>query len=156
MSIDLSQLPEIKALNPKYKTFVLNYISNGKAIESYKKAGYSHKGADSGAYRLLKNKGICRAIQACESAVAKESDLTVEWISSQIQGIAQSETAKPQDRLRALELLGKYKGMFKEQSVNIAMFGDNLTNKMIDRMAGVASRLQTIDIKGLTSEGEVK
>jgi phage terminase small subunit len=104
-------------LTDKQTAFV-NYYTNGdngttnNATQSAIRAGYSQKTANEQGSRLLANVKIKQAIRAKRLEMAKEVDVRVSEIVAELRAIAFAQEASKPDKLRALELLGRYKAMF--------------------------------------------
>jgi DNA polymerase sigma len=68
-------------------------------------------------------------VKQCEPELAlevKASDISVDWVISKLNTELQSIHAKSSDRVRILELLGKYLNMFRDnQTTNVGIFGLN-------------------------------
>jgi phage terminase small subunit len=105
-----------RPLTAKQRRFINHYTGDckGNALQAAKAAKY--KGNDNTlgqiGHKLVNNGKVIAAIQAKEAIVAAEVDVTVQEIVSELRAIAFSPTASRPDKLRALELLGRYKAMF--------------------------------------------
>jgi DNA polymerase sigma len=68
-------------------------------------------------------------VKQCEPELAlevKASDISVDWVIGKLNTELQSIHAKSSDRVRILELLGKYLNMFRDnQTTNVGIFGLN-------------------------------
>ena len=113
-------MPEEKKekLTYKQQAFVDQYIiCKGNALQAAKLAGYS--GDDNTlaqrGHELVKNSKIQAAIAAKTSEIRAIDDISIEYIAKRLHEIEQDKTANKGDKLRALELLGKYKSMFVER-----------------------------------------
>lgn len=106
-------------LNPKQLAFVDEYLISRNATEAYTKAGYknkSEKANGASASRLLGNVNIATLIDERSEKQFKATDITVEFILDGIRDIALDNTARHNDKLKAYELLGKYKKLFTERT----------------------------------------
>lgn len=156
--IDLAVLPEVLALNPRHSKFVLSYIVSGNQSKAYRDAyltdGKTIKNPSVLGNTLLKNVKIISALNACKEAIAKYNNVTVEWIVEQLRSIASNKEENSSDRIRCLELLGKYKGMFKESSgTQIAIFSDKIGQQLVESVRTPALEVDTIEV---INEGEVR
>jgi len=84
------------------------------------KAGYSNASAAS------KNSSL-GVVKVCEQEIMdtlKASDLSVDWIVGKLNTELENIHAKSSDRVRILELLGKYLNMFKDNTstTQVAIF----------------------------------
>lgn len=106
-------------LNPKQIIFIEEYITNGNnATLAYTKAGYKAKGnvATVNASRLLTNANIKAEIDKRLAKATAKFDITVESILMRLDAMADKTTAKDTDRIKALELLGKYRKLFTDRT----------------------------------------
>ena len=131
-------------LTNKKRLFVKHYLITNNCTESAKLAGYSNKTAYSQGSRLLKDVDVCSEIEQLQGKIVKELDITVKWITTEIQKVVNTATNNS-DKLRALELLGKWKGMFKEQTTNIAVFSDVIGHELVSNLTTANNRLD-IDV----------
>ena len=106
-------------LNPKQLAFVDEYLISRNAIDAYVKAGYKGKTEHSNdvcARRLLQNVVIAQMIDDRTEKQFKATDITVESILMRLDAMADKTIAKDTDRIKALELLGKYRKLFTEKT----------------------------------------
>ncbi|HLB75004.1 MAG TPA: terminase small subunit [Sedimentisphaerales bacterium] len=80
-------------------------------------AGYSPKSAAVMAHRLLRNPKIAAELDKRTAQVAEKADVEVGEIIVALRTIAFGARATNADRLRALDLLGRYKAMFSDRHV---------------------------------------
>ena len=99
-------------LTPKQRTFVNEYLTDLNATRAVLRAGYkmTEGAAAVQGSQLLRNPKIQEAIQEAREAREKASRITSAWVLQQVAKIAEDEETQPRDRLKALELLGKYCG----------------------------------------------
>lgn len=96
--------------------FTSDCMANGRKAAI--KAGYTTRNASNTAGRLLKDADICKEIDLRLQAL-KLSDAQIE---QEIAGVAKN-THDERNKLRALELLARVKGMFKDSSgPQVALF----------------------------------
>ena len=112
-----SQSPRTKAPKPKprHQAFIRHYLESGNGTKSAILAGYSEKSAAAAASRLLTNAEIKGEIEAELLRRAEMSGISATYVLEGIRAIADDSTAKPADRLRAYELLGKNLGLWVEK-----------------------------------------
>lgn len=102
-------------LRPKQRAFVNEYLKDLNATQAAIRAGYKEKTAGAiGAENLQKPK-IQKAINEARADREKNSKITVEWVLARIASIAEDPEAQQRDQLKALELLGKYLGMWEKR-----------------------------------------
>ena len=104
-------------LSEKQRRFVNEYLVDLNATKAALRAGYkmTEKAAATHGNRLLKNVEIQKAIQEAQEAREKASSITSEWIIRQVAKIAEDDSVPPRDRLKAMELLGKYCGTWDKK-----------------------------------------
>ena len=88
-------------------------MKDRNATAAYARAGYSKKGADAGAARLLGNVRVRAEINKLTAAAAANAVLDETWVLERLKLEAHGDS--PSARVRALELLGKHLGMFIEK-----------------------------------------
>ena len=123
-------------MNERQKRFCLEYLKDFNATEAAERAGYSKKTAYSIGGRLLKNVEVKKRIDESKTKQVKKAELKTESIIKELKKIAfanaDGEKIKTSDKLKALEMLGKYLGMFdkgKEQMTVNIMVNTNLYAK---------------------------
>ena len=99
-------------LTPKQRAFVNEYVKDLNATQAVLRAGYkmTNAAARTQGARLLANANVQKAVQETQETRAKASRITSEWIIQQVAKIAEDPEVQPRDRLKAMELLGKYCG----------------------------------------------
>ena len=107
------------ALNARQVRFVSEMSVDGNATQAAIRAGYSPNGAAVTGSRLLRNPKIALAIAAQQRDIAERNDLSVDWVISRLGEVAESDAVPAASRVRALELLGKYLGMFDGRAAEI-------------------------------------
>lgn len=114
------------ALSDMQRAFVdeLKKQPRGKrnVAEAAVRAGYSEKTAYKQGTRLLRNVGIKKELEEWDKKVTerveKDAGITEDWVVENIKSIVEDPGASNKDRLKGLELLGKYLDIFagkKEQ-----------------------------------------
>ena len=108
-------------LTAKQKLFVEHYCGDCKfnATQAAIQAGYSKKTAYSIGNENLKKPEIMAAVAEQVTHKAERIDVEVTEIIQELRKLAFSGTElfHNRDKLRALELLGKYKDMFSERHI---------------------------------------
>ena len=104
----------MNTLNEKQKAFCQEYVKDFNATQAGIRAGYSKKTADRIASRLLGKVEVKTYIDQLKQNLTKDTKVTVEWIAEQLTDIA-IHADKDTDRIKALELLGRYKTMFTDK-----------------------------------------
>lgn len=132
-------------LNEKHEIFICEYLVDLNATQAAIRAGYSEKTAGAQASRLLKNVNISRAIEEALAKRAEKIELTADWVLENLKNVAircqQAEKVLEWDHQekqmvetgeyqfdsaganRALELIGKHLGMFRDK-IDIKLTND--------------------------------
>ena len=118
------------ALRPKQQRFVDEYLTDLNATQAAVRAGYSRKTANRIASENLTKPDIRGAISQAQRLRSERTEVTQDRVIQEIAKIAFFDVSRmfdgkegqtgaavrivSPDKLRALELLGKHLGMFKE------------------------------------------
>jgi phage terminase small subunit len=108
------------ALNNRRKAFCREYVKDWNAKEAAMRAGYSAHTAKQQGHRLLTNVYCREEIDRLSTDIADQNDVETGEIISGLRRIAfapAESKVKDSDRLRAFELLGKYKSIFSERRI---------------------------------------
>lgn len=106
---------ELVSMNPRQQKFVDEYCVDLNATQAAIRAGYNQKTASVIGNENLRKPYIKQAIEERLQKNVQKNDITVELVLGGIKEIAFKQNAKETDRLRALELLGKYLKMFTDK-----------------------------------------
>ncbi len=109
-------------MNEKQEIFIREYLKDFNGTRAYKEAyGTDDKTSASNAWRLLRKADIQKAIQEKANKTLEEVEIDVAYIVNNIKVVTercmkQDENGKfdANNSLKGLELLGKYKNIFKE------------------------------------------
>ncbi len=107
------------SLTMQQRKFVNFYCESGNATESAIKAGYTPESAHVQGSRLLKNDKVKKAIEDKEKEFELASLITKEYVLAKFKNIADDKEEQTQNKLRALENLGKHLGMFTDKQIII-------------------------------------
>lgn len=108
-------------LTPKQQAFVSEYVRNcGNGLQACKVAGYSGSDKVLGvqASKLLKNGSILLALEKEKEIMMNRGGnrvLSADEVLAGLTTIAVNMDCKPSERLKALELLGKYHALFTDK-----------------------------------------
>ena len=102
-------------LKPKQQRFVDEYCIDFNATQAAIRSGYSKKTACSIGEENLRKPLIKQAIADKIKKKVQKTEITAELVLNGIKEIAFSKDAKHNDRLRAMELLGKYLKLFTDK-----------------------------------------
>ena len=95
------------ALTKPQQVFIQHYITSNNATESSRIAYPKNKSPEQRGYQVLRNAEVKAEIDRLTKELAESLQITTEWITKQIQDIAVN--GSNQEKLRALELLGKWR-----------------------------------------------
>ncbi len=102
-------------LTPKQRRFVEEYLVDLNGTQAAIGAGYSKRTAQEQSSRLLSNVMVRRVIDAATEALSERTEVTVERVVNELSFVAFEGEHKTSDKLKALELLGRHLGMFKDK-----------------------------------------
>lgn len=111
---DTAPLDHCARLTPLQRRFVDQYLIHRNGALAAREAGYAPTHSNRIATKLLSLVHVKQAMEQRLSVIQASEGITEDWIRKQIQSIA-LDGKNDSDRLRALELLGKDKGMFKDK-----------------------------------------
>ena len=134
-------------LTHRKKQFIVHYISDieRNGTRAAKEAGYSPKTAYSQANRLLKDVDVKAEIARLDSIACAESKITKENALKMLWSQAQDTNNKPNDRIRAVEVLSKIKKWHKDSDGNrIAVF-QQIEKDMRDTSKSVMKEVRDCD-----------
>lgn len=123
-------------MTAKQEAFAIEYLKDKNATQAAIRAGYSKKTAASIAWELLERPDVKQFIGAKQEEALKNATVTVDGIVEQLKEIAANPLSKDSDRIRALELIGKYLGMFTEK---VEMKGQ--IDTAVTKLDGILSQL---------------
>lgn len=105
-------------LNPKQKRFADEYLVDHNATQALIRAGYSKRNARVTSCKLLAHPNISAYIAKKEKKITEELNITAESIVAEIAVIAFGEyTGRDlQAKLKALDMLGRYQGIFERDN----------------------------------------
>ncbi len=102
-------------LTEKQKKFAEYYAQCGNATESYIKAGYSKKLANTHASKLLQNATIQEYIQKLTEKSKTSRILTAIQRQEILSDIARNEENYPSDRIKSIDTLNKMTGEYLQK-----------------------------------------
>lgn len=112
-----NDVKEVK-ITPKQKRFCEEYIKTYNATKACSDAGFSKNRASEIGYQLLQKTTVKDYIHTLEVERANKAEIDEVELIKDLKNIKNNESLKPADRLKAMELLGRYKGMDKTKSDN--------------------------------------
>jgi phage terminase small subunit len=133
-------------LKEKRKVFAAEYVKDWNATQAAIRAGYSLKTAYSQGQRLLKNVEVRAEIDRLSADIADQNDVEVREIIVGLRRIAfapEGPQVNNSDRLRALELLGKYKAMFTDVQIQEPERKQRIDRNMAELARVIASKVIT-------------
>lgn len=116
-------------LTDKQQAFVLEYIKDKNATRAAKAAGYSESTAYSQGQRLLKNVEVAAAIKAALGTVADTCKMDAAMWLQDVMNIKTMATqdGNMKDALKALDMIGKYLGIYTEKNETTLTGGLEIT-----------------------------
>lgn len=113
-------LPEGITLTDKRARWCEEYYKSMNATQSYMTVyDCTEESARTNVKRLLKDEMCSKYIQYLISENKKSINVEIADIVTELKSIAFDEKSKNSDKLRALEMLAKYKGMFNDTTVQV-------------------------------------
>jgi len=115
-------------ITKRQKSFADEYLKDYNGKQAAIRAGYSEKTAENQASRMLRLVKVAEYLGKRQIEKEKKIGITIEAIIDELKevgfGIVDGDKLKMNDKIKALELLGKHLGMFseskdKETEVNI-------------------------------------
>ena len=117
-------------MTPKQQRFVDEYLIDLNATQAAIRAGYSAKTAKETGYENLTKPHIAEAVQMAQAARSEETGTTAAWVLEELKKVYEASMERNDKGLsanlgaanRALELLGRHIGMWKDAapvSVNV-------------------------------------
>ena len=107
-------------LTNKQSRFVEEYLVDLNATQAAIRAGYSEKGANVTASKLLTIPNIQADLQERMDAQSKRTEITGDRVLKALADIAYTdEDIRLGDRIRALELLGKHLVLFSDKLIHV-------------------------------------
>ena len=130
-------------LNERQNKFCLEYLKDFNATQAAKRAGYSERSAKVTAAKMLTNANLLKRIDELKMKQVKKSELKIEAIIKELMKIGfakvDGDKIKTCDKLKALEMLGKYLGMFNKEKINVIPKINFITNLKEDVKPGEES-----------------
>ena len=104
-------------LTAKQAAFCREYVIDLNGAQAAIRAGYSPKFANRIASENLTKIDVSTEIARLQKGIVTRSELSVDWVVRKIREEAEdrSDEASQSGRLKALELLGKHLGMFRDK-----------------------------------------
>ena len=108
--------------NKKHELFCREYIVDHNATQAYKRAGYTGKGAEVSACKLLRNPNVSARVAELSAEACEKADISASRVLKEISEIAYYElepsplsVIRAPDKLKALDMLGKHLKLFTER-----------------------------------------
>ncbi|WP_297637920.1 terminase small subunit [uncultured Clostridium sp.] len=104
-------------LNDRQKRFCIEYLESLNATQSYLKVypDASYETANVEGCKFLRKPSVKQYINDLLDEYSSNIDITVAEIVANLKKIVLDDKARNSDRIKAMELLGKYKQMFIER-----------------------------------------
>ncbi|MHC4690634.1 MAG: hypothetical protein ACYS5F_13505 [Planctomycetota bacterium] len=101
---------------------------------------------DKRAHKLVGNSRVKEAIEARRQEISRKADVEISEIVAELRSIAFTDGSRT-DKLRALELLGRYKAMFTDRFQNTTESHAQLTDEEQEQLREMAKELTKPKIK---------
>ncbi len=123
-------------LTHKQRAFVQEYLVDLNATQAAIRAGYSPKTANVIACETLTKPYVAEAIQQALDKRAERTEVSQDWVLQQLVDTQDAAYADKQfsASIRALELIGKHLGMFKDVK------GDDNARKTLEALTKLFSK----------------
>ena len=136
-------------LTPKQRRFCEKYVVCLEAKRAAIEAGYTERSATVTSTRLMKRPEVRQYITMLQAEAAERNNVTVDEVIEKLRDTykAAKEANQNGPAVRAVELLGKTVGMFKDQVVLTelqATSDDDLVEKMAKGDAKIAAALREL------------
>lgn len=130
-------------LNEKQKRFVLEYLVDLNATQAAIRAGYSEKSASRIAVELLNKTQVSEEIQKQRAKLQNKLEITQERVLEELAQVAFARASdqtisdlKYTNKLKALELLGKYFSIFEPKQAQNNLAEDDPITQALKEDAG--------------------
>jgi phage terminase small subunit len=107
-----------KKLTPKEESFAQWFVKLGSAADAYRKAyqtNASNSTIGNNAYVVLNKPHVKERVRQLAERAETLTVLTAQQILDRLTRIAEKKSLQARDRLKALELLGKYRKLFTDK-----------------------------------------
>ncbi len=116
-------------MTPKQQRFVDEYLIDLNATQAAIRAGYSAKNADKIGPELLGKTRVAEAISVAQKARSEKTETTAAWVLEGLKKVYEASMERNDKGLsanlgaanRALELLGRHLGMFKDAALDVSL-----------------------------------
>lgn len=117
-------------MTPKKRRFIQEYLIDLNGTQAAIRAGYARSGAHTEANRLLANPEIKVMIEEGQRKMAEKAEVTQEYVIRELKEVVarcmDRDNFNPKDANKALELLGKHIGMFKDEPSSVVAIQNNV------------------------------
>lgn len=105
-------MTEKTVLNEKHTIFVEHIMQGKTSTDAAKAAGYTDKSAGNMGYKLLQRDDVKARIKERREELMLKTEINTKFLMKELKLIIISKTEKTADRLKAIELSGRYLGMW--------------------------------------------
>jgi phage terminase small subunit len=127
------------ALTSREKRFAAEYIKDHNGTKAAIRAGYSKNGAGQTAHKLLKKTEIQKLIAEHDAEAVERAVITKAWVLQELQKniIMARNEGQLSAANKALELLGKEKGMFVDRRLlGVRRIEDMTEEELLEFLGG--------------------
>lgn len=139
-------MDEAENLNTRQLRFALGVIEGKTEEQAYVDAGYKPRGARANASRLIANDSVSAFIESKRGQLEQETDVKAADVIRELAriGLATGRNSwerfsmelRMQDKLRALEMLGKHLGIFEVSDRSDSTLMKQMFDKMTEDAKG--------------------
>lgn len=113
----------LDARHYRYEIFCERYLAHGNGSRAAREAGFPGKYSGTIASRLLKREDVKMTLEAMRAEAIKRNDIDIDYVVANLRAEAEdfSPGSSQANRIKATELLGKWLGMFKDNTASITL-----------------------------------
>jgi phage terminase small subunit len=123
------------AFTPKQERFVAEYLIDGNATQSAKRAGYSEKTAEQQGHQLLKKTSVSAAIAKAQGERTERTNIDIDYVIQRLAVEAERESEGSSHSAR-VSALGQLRQHFQDQSGGGSDEVADALNKIADKLPG--------------------
>lgn len=101
-------------LTEMQEKFALEYVKSGNATASAINAGYSEKTASVQGSRMTRHVKVMKRVRELKEEMGIKVDTEQDTLLEMLTDIAEDKDAEPQHKLKAIEMIAKMRGYYKD------------------------------------------
>ncbi|HZV12657.1 MAG TPA: terminase small subunit [Candidatus Kapabacteria bacterium] len=151
-------MPPLIKLSDKQEAFCREYLNDYNATQAAIRAGYSQRSAHAHAWEIISNPAVRARIEELKQEYFEQLELDSYYVLARLKQIVERAMQEKQTRgkdgkkngtsqfntitaIRALELIGKYLGMFPNSKTHITITPEEIQNMNDDELERFARKL---------------